>query len=74
MKYSCTKKERYEAEMVWSANQSISKCQIHFSKSKCYFIIGLQDRYGIGGCSGAAQFTMDEVWFRPNWQLYLDRI
>ena len=34
MKYSCTKKERYETEMVWSANQSISKCQIHFSKSK----------------------------------------
>ena len=29
---------------------------------ECYFIIGLQDRYGIGDCSGAAQFTMDEVW------------
>ena len=28
----------------------------------CYFIIGLQDRYGIGDSSGAAQLTMDEVW------------
>ena len=28
------RKEMNRTEMVWSANQSISKCQIHFSKSK----------------------------------------
>ena len=30
--------------------------------NSCYFIIGLQDCYGIGDSSGAAQLTMDEVW------------
>ena len=28
----------------------------------CYFIIGLQDRYGIGDSIGGAQLTMEEVW------------
>ena len=29
---------------------------------QCYFIIGLQDRYGIGDSIGGAQLTMEEVW------------
>ena len=29
---------------------------------QCYFIIGLQDRYGIGDSFGGAQLTMEEVW------------
>ena len=31
-------------------------------KNQCYFIIGLQDRYGIGDSIGGAQLTMEEVW------------
>ena len=31
-------------------------------KKRCYFIIGLQDRYGIGDSIGGAQLTMEEVW------------
>ena len=30
--------------------------------NECYFIIGLQDRYGIGDSIGGAQLTMEEVW------------
>ena len=29
---------------------------------ECYFIIGLQDRFGIGDSISGAQLTMEEVW------------
>ena len=43
---------------------TLSSLSFHRGKLQfeCYFIIGLQDRYGIGDSSGAAQLTMDEVW------------
>ena len=40
--------------------------QIFFSSGpsiyQCYFIIRLQDRYGISDSIGGAQLTMEEVW------------
>ena len=42
--------------------------------NQCYFIIGLQDSYGIGDSIGGTQLTMEEVWIVQTGNFTLSRL
>ena len=55
--------------LISSSGQNSTFCKFrylfpraHQSIYQCYFIIRLQDRYGISDSIGGAQLTMEEVW------------
>ena len=50
----------YTVDMTY--NEKSFHTRLSCSNFPCYFMIGLQDRYGIGDSIGGAQLTMEEVW------------